>query len=94
MRSIVATSFFVAGVLALPQLAAAQAPSGNSPFCLKGSTGAANCMYQTMALCDQAKKAGDQCLTSEQAKGTVGQGTPQSPSPRPPATNQPAQPPR
>ena len=100
MRSLIAASILVAGALALPQFAAAQAPTGNAPFCLKGSVGAANCMYQTMAQCDQAKKTGDQCLTSEQARGTVGQGSQQPGSQqRPPASNQPpasppAQPPR
>jgi len=87
MRSFTASTMLIAGVLAIPQLAAAQTPTGNSPFCLKSSNGV-SCAYQTMALCDQAKKGTDQCMTNAQANGTTGQGTPSTtpqsqPSPAP-----------
>jgi hypothetical protein len=100
MRRFIASSILVAGALLVtPQFAAAQEkPIGNAPFCLKSSSGLTNCAYQTMAQCEQSKLAADQCLSSAQAGGTVGQGNPQpggQGAPRPPAGNQPpAQPPR
>ena len=80
MRMLVASSSLVAiAMLTTPQLASAQ----NAPYCLKSVSGATNCIYQTMAQCEQAKIANsaDQCLSTTQA-GTVGQGNqqPQTPS--------------
>ena len=76
MRSLIASSVAVAALIAVPQLASAQAPNGNAPFCLKSTSGVANCIYQSLAQCEQVKLAADQCLTSAQAGGTVGQGSP------------------
>jgi hypothetical protein len=90
MRSIIATSLLIAGaLLTAPQLASAQAPAGNAGFCLKSTSGVTNCIYQTMAACEQVKLASDQCLTSAAAGGTTGQGSPsQAPSnQRPPMSN-------
>jgi hypothetical protein len=77
MRSFIASSALVAAaLLTTPQLAAAQ----SAPFCLKSVSGVTNCIYQTMAQCEQTKPAGsaDQCLPVAQAGGTIGQGSQQS----------------
>jgi Protein of unknown function (DUF3551) len=90
MRSLISATAVAGALLVATQFAAAQAPSGNSPFCLKSSSGATNCVYQTMAQCEQAKLNSEQCLTIGQAGGTVGQGNPPQPnSQRPPIGNQP-----
>jgi hypothetical protein len=49
------TTWFVA-----PQLALLQ----SAPFCLKSASGAANCTYHTLILCEQAKHPNslDQCI--------------------------------
>jgi hypothetical protein len=90
MRSLIATSALVAAaLLTTPQLAAAQ----NAPFCLKSVSGVTNCIYQTMAQCEQTKPAGsaDQCLSAAQAGGTTGQGNqqPLPSSPRQPGAQVP-----
>jgi hypothetical protein len=93
MRSIIASSIIVAGTLfAATQFAAAQAPTGTSPFCLKSTSGVTNCIYQTMAACEQVKLSADQCLSSAAAGGTTGQGSPQSPANQRPPMNNPNQP--
>jgi hypothetical protein len=92
MRSIIASSLLIAGaLLAAPQLATAQAPAGSAAFCLKSTSGVTNCIYQTMAACEQVKLASDQCLSSAAAGGTTGQGSPQTPgsSPQPPSNQRP-----
>jgi len=77
---IASSALVAAALLTTPQLAAAQ----SSPFCLKSVSGVTNCIYQSMAQCEQAKPAGsaDQCLSAAQAGGTTGQGNqqPQMPS--------------
>ena len=76
MRTLIASSALVAAaLLTTPQLATAQ----NAPFCLKSVSGVTNCIYQSMAQCEQAKPAGsaDQCLSAAQAGGTTGQGSQQ-----------------
>jgi hypothetical protein len=88
MRTLIASSALVAAaLLTTPQLAAAQ----SSPFCLKSVSGVTNCIYQSMAQCEQAKPAGsaDQCLSAAQAGGTTGQGQPQPGSPRQPGAQVP-----
>jgi hypothetical protein len=90
MRSIIASSILVAGALfATTQFAAAQAPTGSAAFCLKSTSGVTNCIYQTMAACEQVKLSSDQCLSSAAAGGTTGQGSPAQPpsNQRPPMTN-------
>src|SRR5437588_803968 len=85
MRTLIASSALVAAaLLTTPQLAAAQ----EAPFCLKSVSGVTNCIYQTMAQCEQTKAAGsaDQCLSAAQARGTTGQGQPTAPGmPRQPS---------
>jgi hypothetical protein len=79
MRTLIASSALVAAaLLTTPQYAAAQ----SSPYCLKSVSGVTNCIYQSMAQCEQAKPAGtaDQCLSAAQAGGTTGQGR-QQPQP-------------
>jgi hypothetical protein len=80
MRALVVSSALVAAaLLTTPQLATAQ----NSPFCLKSVSGVTNCIYQTMAQCEQTKAPGsaDQCLSAAQARGTTGQGGQEPPLP-------------
>ena len=87
MRMLIASSALVAAaLLTTPQLATAQ----SSPFCLKSVSGVTNCIYQTMAQCEQTKAAGsaDQCLSAAQARGTTGQGS-QPGSPRQPGAQVP-----
>jgi hypothetical protein len=52
MRTLILTSGFLAIVLATP--AAAQAPG--KAFCLRGDNAALNCIYDTMAQCEEARK--------------------------------------
>ena len=90
MRTLIASSALVAAaLLATPQLAAAQ----DAPFCLKSVSGVTNCIYQTMAQCEQTKPPGsaDQCLSAVQAGGTTGQGSqpPVPGMPRPPGSQVP-----
>jgi uncharacterized protein DUF3551 len=91
MRTLFAASAMMLTLLATPSLA----QTGTGQFCLKGPTGAAQCNYQTMAQCEQAKPAGStsQCLDKAQVQGTTGSGasTP-SPggSPTPPASGSPS----
>ena len=73
MRTLLASLVLVAAaLLATPQVAAAQ----EAPFCLKSVSGVTNCIYQTMAQCEQTKVPGsaDQCLSATVARGTTGQG--------------------
>jgi uncharacterized protein YgiB involved in biofilm formation len=55
-------------------LSAPAAVAQNAPYCLKSTSGVTNCLYQSMAQCNQAKKGADQCLTKAQA-GTTGLGS-------------------
>jgi len=86
--TLIASASIVAALfVASPTLAQNQQ---NAQFCLKSSAAAQpNCVYQTMALCEQAKgtNASAQCIPSSQA-GTTGAGgstpmSPPSPSPTP-----------
>jgi uncharacterized protein DUF3551 len=86
MRTLIASSGIV-GALLLASTAMAQTPNQNAQFCLKSSAMAQpNCIYQTMAQCEQAKgsMASAECIPSSQA-GTTGSGgsarTPMSPPP-------------
>jgi hypothetical protein len=86
MRTLIASSTFVAALL-VASTAMAQTPGQNAQFCLKSSASAQpNCIYQTMAQCEQAKgsMASAQCIPSSEA-GTTGSGgatrTPMSPPP-------------
>ena len=72
MRILIPSSTLVAlALLTTTQPASAQ----NAPFCLKSVSGATNCIYQSMAQCEQIKipNSADQCLSATQV-GTVGQG--------------------
>ena len=79
MRTLIASSSFVAVLLAASPAALAQ----NSPFCLKSTSGMANCVYQTMAQCEAAKgvNVAAQCIPRSEASsglspgGTTGQGS-------------------
>jgi hypothetical protein len=75
MRTLIASSALIAAaLLTTPQLTAAQ----DAPFCLRSVSGVTNCIYQTMAQCEETKAPGsaDQCLSSAYARGTTGQGNP------------------
>jgi hypothetical protein len=84
MRMLIASAALVtAAFLAGP----AGAQTGTGQFCLKSATGQANCTYQTMAQCEQARPAGSSnlCVDKSQLSGTVGSGAPSpSASPSPP----------
>ena len=75
MRTLIAASALVAGLLGAPAIATAQ--SGSGSYCLKSQSGVTNCAYQSMAQCQQAKKSGDQCLSRSETTGA-------SPSSAPP----------
>ena len=84
MKSFVAAAVMIALFAAL-QVAGAQ--TGNAPFCLKITNGRPNCIYSTMAQCEQARESqsADQCITRTDAAGATGLGdgpiTPPSDSP-------------
>jgi hypothetical protein len=66
---------------ASPRLALAQ----GAAFCLKPTSGAVNCSYQTMILCEQAKQPGsrDRCVPRLETDGTTGSSAAPLGSPRP-----------
>jgi uncharacterized protein YwlG (UPF0340 family) len=61
MRTLVASSSLLAALILTAPAALAQA----SPICLKSSSGMANCVYQTVAQCEQAKgiNVAAQCIS-------------------------------
>jgi hypothetical protein len=71
-------------VAASPQLGLAQ----GAAFCLKTPSGAVNCSYQTMILCEQAKQPNsrDQCVPRFEMDRTTGSSAAPLGSPRPPGT--------
>lgn len=85
MRTLIASSGLVAALfMASPTLAQSQ----DSPFCLKISpTAQPNCIYQTMAQCEQAKgtNVSAQCIPSSQAGTTGSGGTSPMTQPSPPS---------
>jgi len=91
MRTLIASSGIVAALLAASAVVA-QTPNQNAQFCLKSSASAQpNCIYQTMAQCEQAKgtNASAQCMPNANTTGQGGAGgskmsppPSQSPSPK------------
>jgi hypothetical protein len=77
----------------------AQTPSassnitGSEQFCLKAvPAGNANCIYQSMGVCETAKKAvnsSGECVGRAQLSGTTGSGAPSTPPANPPAGSPP-----
>jgi len=91
MRTLIASSGIVAALL-MASMAVAQTPNQNAQFCLKSSpTAQPNCMYQTMAQCEQAKgsNASAQCIPNSNTTGQGGAGgaTPKSPPSQSPSPN-------
>ena len=84
MRTLIASSSIVAALL-MASTTMAQTPKQDAQFCLKSSaTAQPNCMYQTMAQCEQAKgsNASAQCMPNSNTTGQGGAGgTPKSPPP-------------
>jgi len=84
MRTLIASSGVVAVLLAA-SATMAQTPNQNAQFCLKSSASAQpNCIYQTMAQCEQAKgtNTSAQCVSNANTTGQGGAGrTPMSPPP-------------
>ena len=84
------TLFSLTMLFALTTWHAADAQSGNAPFCLQAST-RLSCSYATMGECEQAKGPADQCITRADTHGTTGLGErpanlpapPKQPSPSP-----------
>jgi hypothetical protein len=76
-----AAGLVAAVLLAEPQFALAQ----GAPFCLKSASGALNCAYNSMILCEQAKQphSADQCIPRLQADVTTGSSAAPLGSPRP-----------
>jgi hypothetical protein len=77
MRTLITASALAIAVLGT----SAQAQTGSGQFCLKNSAGMAQCAYQTMALCEQARQAKpagstSQCVDRSQVQSTVGSGSP------------------
>jgi len=92
MRTLIASSGIVAALLAasiaMAQTPNQQTPNQNAQYCLKSSASAQpNCIYQTMAQCEQAKgtNASAQCVTNPSTTGQGGAGgnMPKSQSPSP-----------
>jgi hypothetical protein len=79
MRTLITASALTLAVLASQS---AMAQTGTGRFCLTGLAGPAQCSFQTMAQCEQAKPAGlaSQCLDRSLVEGTTGSGS-SSPSP-------------
>ena len=79
MRTLIASSSLLAALIAASPAALAQ----SSPVCLKGISGMANCVYQTMGQCEAAKgmNTAAQCIPRADAKSglapatTTGQGS-------------------
>ena len=77
----------------------AQAPSpssniaGDEQFCLKAvPDGNANCIYQSMGVCETAKRAvnsSGECVSRPERSGTTGSGGPSVPPGTPPAGRNP-----
>jgi len=85
MQTRIAAVGLVAAVLAaFPRLGLAQ----GAAFCLKATSGAVNCSYHTMILCEQAKQPNsrDQCVPRFEMDGTTGSSAAPLGSPRPSGT--------
>jgi hypothetical protein len=63
--------------------------AGSEQFCLKAVPGGnANCIYQSMGVCETAKKAvnsSGECVSRAQLSGTTGSGAPSTPPANTPA---------
>jgi len=81
---IAAVSLVAAVVSAAPRLGLAQ----GAAFCLKTTSGAVSCSYQTMILCEQAKQPNsrDRCLPRFEMDATTGSSAAPLGSPRPSGT--------
>jgi len=81
---IAAVSLVAAVVSAAPRLGLAE----GAAFCLKTTSGAVSCSYQTMILCEQAKQPNsrDQCVPRFEMDATTGSSAAPLGSPRPPST--------
>jgi hypothetical protein len=76
MRALIVSSAVAAALFGAP---VASAQTGN--FCLKSTSGATNCIYQTMAQCEQAKKGNEEsCVTRTETTGAGAAGSPDKPS--------------
>ena len=84
MRTLIASTGII-GAMLVASTVMAQTPNQNAPYCMKSSpTAQPNCMYQTMAQCEQAKgtNASAQCIPNSNTTGQGGAGrTPTSPPP-------------
>jgi hypothetical protein len=83
MKKTIVLGSFAAALLFAPLVHAqqpAQAPSagsGTAQFCLKKKEGGTiNCIYQTMAQCQQASNAGKEGDCTTNPKATTGAGAP------------------
>ena len=78
MRTLIAAS---ALALAAFGITPGLAQTGSGQFCLKSTAGMAQCAYQSMAQCEEAKQAAksasaaSQCVDRSQVQGTVGAGS-------------------
>jgi len=81
---IAAVSLVAAGVSAAPRLGLAE----GAAFCLKTTSGAVSCSYQTMILCEQAKQPNsrDRCIPRFEMDATTGSSAAPLGSPRPSGT--------
>jgi len=81
---VAAVSLVAAVFSAAPRLGLAQ----GAAFCLKTTSGAVSCSYQTMILCEQAKQPNsrDQCIPRFEMDGTTGSSAAPLGSPRPTGT--------
>jgi len=81
---IAAVSLVAAVVSAAPRLGLAE----GAAFCLKTTSGAVSCSYQTMILCEQAKQPNsrDRCIPRFEMDATTGSSAAPLGSPRPSGT--------
>jgi hypothetical protein len=81
---VAAVSLVAAVFSAAPRLGLAQ----GAAFCLKTTSGAVSCSYQTMILCEQAKQPNshDQCIPRFEMDGTTGSSPAPLGTPRPTGT--------
>ena len=77
-RTIAFCSLLATLALAAPAAMAEGSMSPPGKFCLKGPGNAQDCKYDTLAACNQIKKAGQSCAANT---STTGAGTPSSPAP-------------
>jgi hypothetical protein len=82
MRTLITVCALAGSMLMAGPADAQQQPvTGTGQFCFKVANGPVQCLYQTMAQCEQARPAGstEQCLDRTRIGGTMGVGQDKNP---------------